>query len=253
MMSGKTYLGRLSGAWRRVLASIGARKRLKRFEKHECSVQEVCGPAREDYVTFVTSQGHLQHLRRAFAALPVTVARFATKDRGWLPSRLPNSSYEALNRDYVFRDCDGMALAIEAFLRDHIEEFHRALGSDFRAVNVRAWTMNSDAEEFGPSAWHQDGFLPGHMKAMIYLEGLGGELGGLELLDYGELAGPEGLVVLFRNSDVLHRAIPGESGRERPVIEITVQRTLTPPDSYRPLIGDNNDRHLSDPYFVYTM
>lgn len=221
------------------------------FETHERFVRVVYGTVREKYTTFILSETQLSDLWDAFAQAPRTDAMPRTKGMKYVSSNHPPDVYNSLNRDYIYLDCKDMDRPIQALLNVHSVEIERACGSPFCAVNVRAWETNSEANEFGPSAWHQDGFAPGHLKLMIYLEGLGGDLGSLELEGLGTIEGPSGLVVLFQNSDITHRAVPAKTGGRRPLIEVTLQRVLRRPASFLPQIGDNNDRHLSDPFLAY--
>ena len=91
----------------------------------------------------------------------------------------------------------------------------------------------------------------GHLKLMIYLDGIGNELGSLEIEVCEPISGPPGLAVLFKNSDLNHRARPPAGDSLRPVIEVTLQRTLLASPGRKPLIGHDNDKHLKSPYIVY--
>jgi len=221
------------------------------FETHERFVSSVFGTVKEKYTTFLLSETQLRDLRGAFAKAPRTDAKPGTKGINWVCSNLPPDAYQSLNRNFTYLNCEAMVRPIRALLEDHSAEIEKACGSPFVAVNVRAWECKSDADDFGPMVWHQDGFAPGHLKLMIYLDGLGGDLGSLELEGLGTIEGPSGLAVLFQNSNITHRAVPPKSRKRRPIVEVTIQRVLRRPVSFAPLIGDNNDRHLSDPFLAY--
>jgi hypothetical protein len=87
---------------------------------------------------------------------------------------------------------------------------------------------------------------------MIYLNGLGNELGSLEIEDFEPIYGPPGLAVVFQNSNLTHRARPTNGSSLRPVIEVTLMRTLLDPARKKPFIGHDNDRHLRHPYLAYS-
>lgn len=104
--------------------------------------------------------------------------------------------------------------------------FQDRINSPVTFINSRAWITNGQAK-LGPFDWHTDGFKPGHLKVMIYPDGLSEIKGGLEIGDSLIMNRPPGASILFRNSDVKHRAIPASGGR-RLVVEITLQRSLIP-------------------------
>ena len=140
---------------------------------------------------------------------------------------------------------------IENFINTHLQDIEYGTRSPFMVVNVRAWESKPNAGDFGPSIWHGDGFSKGHLKLMGYLDGLGQNLGGLEVEGYDQIIGPPGLAVVFQNSDLTHRARPGNVSSLRPVIEVTLMRSLLDPPRKKPYIGHDNDKHLRDPYIIY--
>ena len=83
---------------------------------------------------------------------------------------------------------------------------------------------------------------------MLYPEGLSEDsgylvIGGTSLNDY-----PPGTCVAFRNSDVLHRAVPGKR-KDRLSVEITIQRTFAHIPQYT--TSNFNGRHYSHPLHAY--
>jgi hypothetical protein len=134
-------------------------------------------------------------------------------------------------------------------LSDSLEELIKPIiKSPFMFVNTRAWTTIFNTERFGPNAPHYDGFYPGHLKIMIYCSGLNKKSGMLQidkqiLKDYRS-----GTCVLFKNSDILHSGIPGES-EPRYVVEVTVARTLK--FNRRNVISHPLARHFSSIFSFY--
>lgn len=190
------------------------------FDIHDRCVNLAWGAAL--YSTFILTKCNLIELQEAFVHPPKIMAMPDTKGQKWIRSAFGSEVYEAMNRDYVYLGCSDMGKSVQAVLTNHEDAILQVCGSPFRAVNVRAWETKHEARDFGPSAWDQDGLAPGHLKLMIYLEGLGGDIGSLELVDLGFIVGPKGLAVIFQNSVITHRAIPARSGGTRPVIEITL-------------------------------
>ena len=72
---------------------------------------------------------------------------------------------------------------------------------------------------------HTDGFPPGHIKCMIYLQPLDEDHGLFELDEKKIKYDKPGYGIIFKNSDVPHRAIPGLK-KDRYVLEYTLMRTL---------------------------
>jgi hypothetical protein len=102
----------------------------------------------------------------------------------------------------------------------------RALGSPWRVLNVRAWTTPAAATAYGMYAFHHDGFPVAIFKIMIYFTPMDQEHGTLEIDRDGEimaLSGPAASWVLFYNSTIIHRGIPG-TAFERASAEITLSR-----------------------------
>ena len=97
--------------------------------------------------------------------------------------------------------------------------------SPFCIVNSRSWVILPHKKKWGPTAFHRDGFWPGHMKLMIYLTPGNDKYGSFETLDKNYFNKSEGSGVLFLNSDVVHRGIPGTK-YNRNSIEITIFRSF---------------------------
>ncbi len=113
--------------------------------------------------------------------------------------------------------------------------------SPFVIINFRGWISKPKSEKFGPNSLHKDGFERGHLKLMIYPNGLNLENGMLEV--DGKLysdTGP-GFCVLFHNSDLIHRGIPGQLNN-RISLEITLFRSLVGNKRIN-YYGKPSDRH----------
>lgn len=104
------------------------------------------------------------------------------------------------------------------------------LGSSWRVLNTRAWTTPpSLAVRTGMYKLHGDAFPNAVFKTMIYFTPMDDEHGGLEVVRNGQCAalrGPAGSWVLFYNSSVMHRGLPG-AGARRACAEITLCRAAS--------------------------
>jgi hypothetical protein len=176
----------------------------------------------------------------------------STSGVDYVASKFKTEVYEQLNLNHSYLDCSTWQYSIEKLIETHAQDILCATRSPFVVVNARAWETKQNAGDFGPSDWHRDGFSRGHLKLMIYLKGLGNELGSLEIEGCDPIFGPPGLAVVFQNSDLTHRARPGNGTSLRPVIEVTLMRSLLEPVRKTPFIGHDNDRHLRNPYSAYS-
>jgi len=126
--------------------------------------------------------------------------------------------------------------------------FSADVGSPFVIVNSRMWKTHPASEAFGPNDFHTDGFYPGHLKVMIYITPLSLESGYFEYKDGSIIRRlvnlPAGAAVLFKNSDIVHRGVPGTLN-PRICVEITLMRATTNHD--QTWCGHFFGRHLVDP------
>lgn len=120
----------------------------------------------------------------------------------------------------------------KAILRDIFERLkdpvYKALGTPWRIVNVRMWKTPPSVAEVGPNEWHYDGFPHSALKIMLYPYGVNPEIGTLEFKTGSKVQtinGIPGTWVLFKNSEIFHRATAPQQGK-RWAIEITLVPSL---------------------------
>lgn len=154
-----------------------------------------------------------------------------------------------LNENNKYKDGIDLELAIKFFNNKYKDEIKKTVKSPYRIVNIRAWEMQPLKDKFGPSQFHMDGFLPSHLKVMIYLTELNAETGTIQFEGLPPLEKTKGFVLVFQNSNIVHAAIPG-TNRPRKLIELTIQR-LNKNLDLNPTIGFCNDRHFKKPKFAY--
>jgi hypothetical protein len=157
-----------------------------------------------------------------------------------------------LNRDmtYLFlgpEQLDVIGPVIEA-LRDPVAACY---GSPWRVVNVRSWFTHGRAEQRGPNCWHTDGLPFPIWKLMIYLSGVGPQIGTTEIrLEDGStqaLEGPPGAWMLFKPSELEHRGVPPKNGEDRSLLELIVAPAFW--NDQRPLCAGQNAHYPSMPWF----
>jgi len=166
----------------------------------------------------------------------------------FISSRSSKESIQKLNENNSYVDGNSLVKIIDNFLTEHKFQILDAVSSPYRVVNIRAWEMLPAKESFGPSEWHTDGFHDGHLKIMLYLTELSIQGGTVQLWKQPPFESSPGLVLIFRNSNLLHRAVSGTS-RGRKLIEITIQRTQNP-TRLSSIVGEVDDRHLIAPWMV---
>jgi len=198
-----------------------------------------------DKHTFVMQSKSLNDLLHAFnSARPVSIDH-ATNPK-YLASKLSDESLLQLNKNNVYRNSQGLVSAVNDFCQEYLEVLSSVTKSPFRIINIRAWETKTTATEFGPTKYHKDGFLDGHMKIMLYLSELSEDGGSIQFINEEPIEAPAGLVLVFKNSDLTHRAIPGKA-KDRKLIELTLQKCLEPAP-WRITTGELNDRHHLAPW-----
>ncbi len=105
------------------------------------------------------------------------------------------------------------------------QSFTADIRAPFAFVNARAWITKPNAMKVGANSEHTDHFLPGHMKIMVYLTPLNRDFGYFVINGEEVREKEAGTAILFRNSDIRHRGVPGTKF-PRICIELTLQRTL---------------------------
>jgi hypothetical protein len=172
----------------------------------------------------------------------------STNNRNYLNTKLNSEVLLTLNANNNYKNASELVPVIEFFDSKYRSRIAEIVKSPYRIVNVRAWEMLPLSTSFGPSSFHTDGFMKSHLKIMIYLSELNSETGSIQFKDEPPLEKTEGFVLVFKNSDLVHSAIPGAK-YTRKLIEITIQRT-TKDLNLKPMIGFCNDRHLKKPRYV---
>jgi hypothetical protein len=134
---------------------------------------------------------------------------------------------ETYNRIFAFRNPQPIFQMIAGAIDGEL--IRRALGFDFRVVQLRYWESLPGGEGIGTNGWHTDGFPPYGAKILCYFSDFGGDLGTtrFRLLDGTEYepSGRAGTWHLFKNSDVPHCGIAPKTGR-RKTVEIILGPSL---------------------------
>jgi hypothetical protein len=172
-------------------------------------------------------------LRLQQAVMSAPIARYSSAERlpGFISPQYDSQSDAAVNSHSQFRllDSAGEKLLGEALaqMRDDVAS---CLGSPWRVIAVKSWTTPPGKPRTDMYGWHGDAWVGELFKIMIYLTPMMRRTGGLEIFCDGkeiflESSDP-GKWVLFSNSDLLHRGVPGTDS-VRAVIEISLARALT--------------------------
>jgi hypothetical protein len=169
-------------------------------------------------------------LREAVMVAPIVQYSSAERLRGFHSSGYDSKSDLAVNNHSQFRllDSAGQNLLGEALaqMRDDVAS---CLGSPWRILAAKSWTTPPGKSSTDMYGWHGDAWIEELFKIMIYLTPMTRKTGGLEILCNGKEIFLESLEpgkwVLFRNSDLLHRGVPGTDS-VRAVVEITLARAL---------------------------
>jgi hypothetical protein len=218
------------------------------FAAHEDEVQKAYGLP-QAWVVFAVGPDVVAEVQRTFREARVLPISSKSAGSQFIGDVHKEQEYADLNAHHRFYDPEDFRAAVGHFARANQSNLEAAVRSPFRVVNARVWAT-LPTSGYGTVEWHTDGFLDGHLKVMLFPNQLDVQHGAIQLENRGPLEEPAGTCLVFRNSDVMHRAVTG-SLHERPVIEITLQRLLCWPADLTPIIGTNADRHLASPVTAY--
>lgn len=206
------------------------------FRAHAQLVDQIWGAA-EDLVVGKISQELLEELEAEFCSDSSFVdceARLAPTTHPVLAiTRYDNDVLEQISNGIIpgnMHEYDCSNRVIQS-LHDQLRQiFDRHVGSPFVFVNTRIWKTKAGAKRFNSNAWHKDGFMPGHLKIMLYLTPLNKHYG---IFSWRDSNGrehhlddrPAGTTICFKNSEIEHSGVPG-STYDRICIEVTLMRSL---------------------------
>lgn len=134
---------------------------------------------------------------------------------------------DSLNTKLIYIDCKKVQNFFFINLIDDIyKPIKDTLNSNWRCVQIRAWiTKKNSTDNMRPLKFHTDGMPNSVYKIMIFPKPLNEENGSIEIENEGILRSLEPTALLFKNSSIMHKAIPGKE-YDRPVIELTIVRNL---------------------------
>lgn len=137
---------------------------------------------------------------------------------------------------------------VHQWLFPQIREY---VNSPIAFVNTRSWISKPGSSRYGPNDNHTDGFYDGHIKVMLYSTPLNKDYGELELKGEIITGLEQGSSVAFRNSDVEHSGLPGET-QNRISTEITCMRCFVniAQEHAGALLG-RHYKSILTPYFLY--
>jgi hypothetical protein len=178
------------------------------------------------------SPATLADLRSAIMA--ASIAEFSTADHldGYTFNPDDDAVAKIFNAGYRFRRLEGPQIRqIGRAMAELAPAITRRLGSGWRIINLKSWSIRSNTVQKGPNAWHMDGFPVGTYKLMLYLTPISAVAGTTEvkMADGGSkvLEGEAGTYLLFDPSTLWHRGVaPSDPTIERTHIEITLMRAV---------------------------
>lgn len=165
-------------------------------------------------------------------------------DPNYLASAHGTATEEGLNSNLTyFMLEDEQKDVLQGVLQALQQEIADCLGSCWKVATIRGWMTPPMQNLWGTTAWHQDGMPPTVYKILYYPLGVDENRGSTLLqLPHGNhmVVGPPGTWLLFKNSEITHRAFAPKYGK-RMMLEITI----TPSIEYdlRPLSAGLNARH----------
>ena len=210
----------------KIADEMGALNKTAVFSHHAQLVSYFFGNPKNVFA-FKISEDRVEELSAWLAKMPTTSFEKETKNQTgplFAPRLQTKGVIEQLDQNLIpfyLTNCE-VIQDLHKEIRSNISE---QIGSPFAFINTRAWVTKSLSNEMGPNAPHKDGFLPGHMKIMVYLTPMSAEYGDF-WIEGEQITGEKpGFCIGFKNSDLLHSGKPGTK-YPRICIEVTIMRTL---------------------------
>jgi hypothetical protein len=205
----------------------------KYFKAHEELIQEFYPPA-NDAIFQLSDKSFINELKDYLVGLETAKAsdykiNDHKCDKIFAAAKLPSAAAEYnFNQDY-----DNAITFFKIKQHPTIQKLHKIvrgaikddIKSPFSIVNTRAWTTSPKTAHVGVFKNHTDHFCSGHLKIMVYLNPMNKDYGYIIFNENEIIDQPAGTCILFRNSMVEHRGVPGKT-YDRVCIEITIQRTF---------------------------
>ena len=165
--------------------------------------------------------------------------------------------YEAMSADSTWFEMKKNVF-FDNFFKKIAPTLKNYLKSPFAIVNLRGWktkpnmqvVYDNENKPRGPNRPHSDGFPPGHFKCMIYLNPLNISCGKFQIKEKIFESEKPGLSLIFKNSNLIHQSIPGES-ENRYVLELTLMRTVVNVDMLKYYPSTPDSLHLQQAYYAY--
>ena len=140
------------------------------FFNHEMLIKEAFGEIKP-FTTFVINEESVDIIAKHLNSVKTTTYKelhSRSDDLIYVSDFADRSTYDELDKNLVLFDIEinDLIIQLHQALREKLSEY---LKSPFSFVNTRAWLTKPGSNKFGPNSIHKDGFLPGHVKLMIYL------------------------------------------------------------------------------------
>ena len=129
---------------------------------------------------------------------------------------------EIINKDNIPYCCNNYDL-INKINKELKYKLLRIVKSKIVFVNIRFWKTISRAQK-GSNQNHWDSFPPGHLKIMIYPNGMNLKNGTINIKDQNIISSKKNCII-FRNSWDKHRGVSSLK-KERSAVEITILRSF---------------------------
>jgi len=267
----------ISNIYKRMIKSI--EWRMRKFNKkyifslHEFFVSFFFGKIKNDYTCFKIDTKDVDQIFAVvkksnkinfsnYLNINKDISKNIFLKKSWNYNKKDKNVYDQFSKTQNWYDLN-MTPYLESFINKLLPTFKEYLGSNFSIVNLRAWKNlpnsgivvgknknDGSIQMRGTHRLHTDGFPPGHIKCMIYLQPLNSEFGLFEIGGKKIECNEPGYCIIFKNSDILHRAIPGTK-YDRYVIEFTFLRTLFQVNELKYIKSKPDSMYLSAPYFAY--
>ena len=161
-----------------------------------------------------------------------------------LDQKISSENIKKFKKEKIHFDTSTLSKGLLKQLHNEIRhKIKESVGSPFIFTNTKIWSLTPINNKKTPglaTETHQDGFMNGHMKIMIYTKPMNEAYGSIEIDSHIYKDESPGGAILFQNSKILHRGTRGVS-QDRISIEITLFRAIIDKEQIHP--GHPKGRH----------
>jgi len=218
-------------------------------------VSTIHGKIEKSYDTFQISEDHVKKIKNALdEGKELKLSNNPSK--GKVGNNLEEELYNYMNGEQTWFEIKKNPF-FDNIIKEVSPSIRKFLKSPFTVVCLNAWKTKPNMKKYydangnqrGPNRLHSDGYPPGHIKCLIYLQPLDELYGMVQVMEKVFKSEKAGCALMF-NSNIMHQSITG-STNYRYVLELTLMRTAIEVDMLKNYEGNPDDKWFSQAYKAY--